>query len=159
MDQTTSQTASPPVAKSGGLQFRTERLRVARHAAILGIVVNGGLALAKLIAGIAGNAYVLIADAVESLTDVFGSVAVWYGLRVAAQPPDASYPYGRGRAETLSAILVALTRPWRGWPRETAFSYRCECGRSSTPRRRMPQYALRLAATPPTEMPAMLTPW
>ena len=89
-------------------EIRAERLRTARQAAILGILVNGGLALVKAAAGILGNAYVLIADAVESLTDVFSSLVVWLGLRVAAQPADAKYPYGRGRAETLSAVLVAF---------------------------------------------------
>jgi len=89
-------------------QLRQARLRTARQSALLGIVVNGGLALVKATAGILGNAYVLIADALESLTDVFSSLVVWMGLRVAARPPDAQYPYGRGRAETLSAVLVSL---------------------------------------------------
>lgn len=88
--------------------LRAERLSAARRAALLGIAVNGGMAFVKGLAGIFGNAYVLIADAVESLTDVFSSLAVWIGLRVAARPADAKYPYGRGRAETLSAVLVAL---------------------------------------------------
>jgi len=89
-------------------QFRVERLRAARRAAILGILVNGGLALVKALAGILGNAYVLIADAVESLTDVVSSGVVWLGLRVATQPANAKYPYGRGRAETLSAVAVGF---------------------------------------------------
>ncbi len=70
--------------------------------------MNGGLALVKVAAGVLGNAYVLIADAVESLTDVVGSVVVWVGLRVAAEPATDEYPYGRGRAETLAAVLVAI---------------------------------------------------
>jgi len=62
----------------------------------------------KALAGILGNAYVLIADAVESLTDVVSSGVVWLGLRVATQPANAKYPYGRGRAETLSAVAVGF---------------------------------------------------
>lgn len=103
--------ANPPALSTAGNApsvIRAERLYTARRAAMLGIAVNGGLAVVKALAGIFGNAYVLIADAVESLTDVFSSLAVWIGLRVAARPADASYPYGRGRAETLSAVLVAL---------------------------------------------------
>lgn len=106
-----------PAAKSASL--RQSRLRTARQAALWGIVVNGNLAVIKAAAGIFGNAYVLIADALESLTDVFSSLVVWLGLRVAARPPDAQYPYGRGRAETLAAVLVALmlllAAGWISW--------------------------------------------
>lgn len=70
--------------------------------------MNGLLAVIKALAGYFGNAYVLIADAVESLTDVFGSLVVWLGLRVAAEPANADYPYGRGRAESLAAAIVAI---------------------------------------------------
>ena len=86
---------------------RAQRVSAAQRAALLGIAVNGVLALAKGAAGVLGNAYVLVADAIESLTDVGSSLIVWLGLRVASQPPTAKYPYGRGRAETLSAIIVA----------------------------------------------------
>lgn len=88
-------------------EARHQRVKAARRAALLGILVNGLLAFSKGIAGILGNAYVLVADAIESMTDVVSSLIVWLGLRVAAQPPTAKYPYGRGRAETLSAIIVA----------------------------------------------------
>ena len=64
--------------------------RAAIRAAILGILVNGSLATAKLIGGILGSSYALIADAVESMTDIFSSFVVWRGLSVAIQPPDSS---------------------------------------------------------------------
>jgi divalent metal cation (Fe/Co/Zn/Cd) transporter len=47
---------------------------------MLGIFVNGTLATAKFIGGILGNSYALIADAVESMTDIFSSFVVWRGL-------------------------------------------------------------------------------
>jgi len=83
--------------------------RDAIRVAILGILVNGVLATAKLIGGIVGNAYVLVADAVESMTDIFSSFVVWRGLAVATQPPDADHPYGHGKAEPLAASFVSLT--------------------------------------------------
>ena len=88
-------------------EARAQRIQAARRAAILGMAVNGVLALVKGTAGVLGNAYVLVADAIESLTDVVSSLIVWLGLRVASQPPTVDYPYGRGRAETLSALIVA----------------------------------------------------
>lgn len=78
------------------------------RAAIFGLVVNLVLVAAKLIAGILGNSYALIADAVESSMDVVGSLVVWTGLKIVARPPDAAYPYGYGRAEPLTVAIVAL---------------------------------------------------
>ncbi len=78
------------------------------RAAQWGLVVNAGLALVKLIAGIVGNSYALIADAIESTTDIFSSLIVWTGLHVAALPPDEEHPYGHGKAEALAAAMVAL---------------------------------------------------
>ncbi len=76
---------------------------------MLGILVNGTLATAKLMGGILGNSYALIADAVESMTDIFSSFVVWRGLSVAIQPPDSDHPYGHGKAEPLAASFVSLT--------------------------------------------------
>jgi cation diffusion facilitator family transporter len=55
-----------------------------------------------------GNTYALVADAVESTTDIFSSLVVWGGLRVAARDADADYPFGYGRAEALASVVVAL---------------------------------------------------
>ena len=52
------------------VEARALRIQAARRAAILGMAVNGVLALVKGTAGVLGNAYVLVADAIESLTDV-----------------------------------------------------------------------------------------
>ena len=76
--------------------------------ALLGAVINSLLACVKITAGILGNSYALIADGMESTLDIFSSFLVWAGLRVASLPPDDTHPYGHGKAETLSAIGVAL---------------------------------------------------
>jgi len=70
--------------------------------------VNVVLALGKLTAGILGRSHALIADAVESLGDVFGSIIVWRGLQIASKPPDPEHPYGHGKAEPIAAALVAV---------------------------------------------------
>ena len=67
------------------------------------MVVNVLLAVTKGIAGVLGNSYALIADAVESTLDIIGSMVVWSGLRIAMTPPDDDHPYGHGKAEPLSA--------------------------------------------------------
>jgi cation diffusion facilitator family transporter len=74
----------------------------------LGLLVNGVLALVKLLAGILGNSYALIADAVESLADLFSSLIVWGGIRLASRDADDRYPFGYGKAESVSAAIVGL---------------------------------------------------
>jgi cation diffusion facilitator family transporter len=83
-------------------------VRRAIRAAQMGMLVNAALAVAKLIAGIAGHAYALVADAAESTADVLSSVVVWGGLHVSSRDPDEDYPFGYGKAESLSAAVVAL---------------------------------------------------
>lgn len=75
---------------------------------LVGIAVNIGLVLVKGLAGWLGNSYALIADAMESATDIVTSIFVWFGLRAAAKAPDENHPYGHGKAEPMAAIVVAL---------------------------------------------------
>jgi len=84
------------------------RLAPGFRASVVGLGVNGGLAVVKLVVGIAGNSYALVADAIESLGDIFSSLIVWSGLSIAARPADADHPYGHGKAEPLAALCVAL---------------------------------------------------
>ena len=72
------------------------------------MLVNALLAVTKLVAGVVGNSYALIADAVESTADILSSLIVWSGLRVAGRAPDEDYPFGYGKAEALAAAVVAL---------------------------------------------------
>ncbi|MBC6947930.1 cation-efflux pump, partial [candidate division KSB1 bacterium] len=68
------------------------------RATFVGVLVNAGLALIKVIAGVLGNSYALIADGVESTLDIFSTTVVWGGLKIAAKPPDANHPFGHGKA-------------------------------------------------------------
>ena len=74
----------------------------------LGMLVNAALAIVKLAAGILGNTYALVADGVESTADIFASLIVWGGLRVASRDPSDNYPFGYGKAESVSAAVVAM---------------------------------------------------
>ncbi len=74
----------------------------------IGLVTNLLLALVKFVTGIVGHSYALIADAIESVADLFGSLIVWGGLRVAARDPDADFPFGYGKAEALAAGIVGI---------------------------------------------------
>jgi len=75
---------------------------------IVGIFANLLLAVTKGFAGFLGNSYALIADAIESTSDVFSSIIVLSGLKIASKPRDANHPYGHGKAEPIAAMVVAL---------------------------------------------------
>ncbi|MBI6117705.1 cation diffusion facilitator family transporter [Salegentibacter maritimus] len=72
----------------------------------LSILGNAVLAVAKFVTGIFGNSYALIADAIESTTDVFSSFLVLLGLKYSSKPPDENHPYGHGKAEPLMTFAV-----------------------------------------------------
>lgn len=70
------------------------------------IITNATLALVKWLGGYFGNSYALIADALESTTDIFSSILVLLGIIYATRPADKNHPYGHGRAEPLITFLV-----------------------------------------------------
>jgi len=79
-----------------------------QRVAILGMVVSGALAVAKIAAGVAGHSAAVVADGLESAGDVFASGFVLLGLTLAAKPADREHPYGHGRIETLTGLLIGL---------------------------------------------------
>lgn len=70
------------------------------------IIGNVALALIKWLAGYFGNSYALIADAIESTSDIFASFLVLFGIKYSSRPADENHPYGHGRAEPLITFLV-----------------------------------------------------
>lgn len=84
----------------------TAHEKTAIKATYFSLIGNTSLALIKGLAGFFGNSYALIADAIESLTDIFSSLLVLFGLKYASKPADKNHPYGHGRAEPLITFLV-----------------------------------------------------
>ncbi len=89
-------------------QASVASLQLGARVALFGMIVNLIFAAAKILGGLFGNAYVLIADGIESALDIGGSFVIWGGLRYAARPPDETHPYGHGKAEPIAAIVVAF---------------------------------------------------
>lgn len=86
----------------------SERYRKAKIGVLLGIFGNLFLSIFKLIAGIFGNSFAVVADSIHSLSDMLTSVVVWIGLRVGKKPPDKYHPYGHGDAEPIAGLIVAI---------------------------------------------------
>jgi cation diffusion facilitator family transporter len=70
------------------------------------IISNALLAAIKWTAGYFGNSYALIADAIESTTDIFSSALVLFGIKYSSKPADENHPYGHGRIEPLITFIV-----------------------------------------------------
>ncbi len=77
-------------------------------AAGVGLAVNVVLAIVKIVTGLVGHSYALIADGIESTTDIVSSLVVWTGLKVSSLPADEDHPYGHGKAEPIAGAVVAL---------------------------------------------------
>lgn len=75
---------------------------------LIGIIASFILAAVKIFTGIVGNSYAIIADGIESLTDIFTSSIVLTGLYFAAKPADEDHPYGHGKAEPFAGIAVSF---------------------------------------------------
>jgi cation diffusion facilitator family transporter len=76
--------------------------------ALAGMLVTAVLAVLKISTGMAGHSTAVVADGLESAGDFFGSGIVLLGLTLAAKPPDDDHPYGHGRVEILSGLMIGL---------------------------------------------------
>jgi cation diffusion facilitator family transporter len=72
------------------------------------MLVSGALALIKIVVGMSGHSTAVVADGLESAADVVASGFVLFGLTLAAKPADENHPYGHGRVETLTGLLIGL---------------------------------------------------
>jgi cation diffusion facilitator family transporter len=83
-------------------------MRIGQKVALSGMIVSGGLAVLKIVTGLMAGSTAVVADGLESAGDVLSSGLVFLGLTVAAKPADWNHPYGHGRAETITGLLVGL---------------------------------------------------
>ena len=84
------------------------REKIIVRTSILGIVANIVLASFKALVGLLSNSIAIVLDAVNNLTDALSSVVTIIGTKLAGKPADKKHPFGHGRAEYLSALVIAL---------------------------------------------------
>ena len=85
-----------------------EHINESKKAIKFSIIGNIFVSIIKGIAGILGNSYALVADAIESIADVFSSIIVLFGINYTNKPADEDHPYGHGRAEPLITFTVVM---------------------------------------------------
>ncbi len=90
-------------------QLKDNQIQKGRRLVVICILVNTILAVIKIMTGIVGHTYALVADGVESFLDIFSSSVVWGGLKIGLLPPDSNHPYGHGKAESLASMIVSVT--------------------------------------------------
>jgi cation diffusion facilitator family transporter len=94
------------MGQSQKLKSQDNDFRTAQFWALVGFAGNFVLAVLKGWAGIVSNSSAMIADAVHSASDIFASLFVYISLKIAQKPPDEEHPYGHGRAEVISTLVV-----------------------------------------------------
>jgi cation diffusion facilitator family transporter len=77
------------------------------RASLIAVLISSALGVVKIITGIFGHSYALIADGVESMLDVATGLVVAGSLKIATQPPDEKYPFGYGKVEPTAALVIA----------------------------------------------------
>lgn len=75
---------------------------------IIGIVVNTILVIFKLIVGFLANSIAIILDAINNLSDALSSIITIIGTKLASKKPDKQHPYGHGRIEYFSSVIIAV---------------------------------------------------
>lgn len=86
----------------------TDFQKIANKVSMVTIVGNIVLSIVKLLAGILANSNAMISDAVHSTSDVFSTIVVIIGIRLAAKESDKEHPYGHERLECVAAIVLAM---------------------------------------------------
>ena len=82
--------------------------RASRVIAVISMLASAALSAAKIIIGLHANSTAVVSDGLESAGDVLASGLALFGLVLAAKPPDTEHPYGHGRVEILSALIVGM---------------------------------------------------
>lgn len=94
------------MGQSQELTSQDKDFQTARYWAVVGFAGNFVLTVLKGWAGIMSNSSAMVADAVHSASDIFASLFVYISLKIAQKPPDKEHPYGHGRAEVISTLVV-----------------------------------------------------
>lgn len=96
------------IMKKGNEESAGEFQRVAGRVSTMSIAGNVILSVFKLIAGIVAHSNAMVSDAVHSASDVFSTIVVIIGIRLASKKADKEHPYGHERMECVAAIILAM---------------------------------------------------
>ena len=84
------------------------RSKIIVRTSLIGVATNIGLVVLKAIVGIIANSIAIIMDAINNLSDALSSVITIVGTKLAQKKPDAKHPYGHGRVEYITSLIIAV---------------------------------------------------
>lgn len=84
------------------------RIESGKKISLTGLLLNFFLFLIKLVAGILSNSHSVVADAINNLMDLSSSIISLVGFKLAGMSADKAHPYGHGRYEYLSGLLISI---------------------------------------------------
>ena len=97
-----------PRIPNPGPRFASDRYSAVEHVLLRVLLLNLGVAIAKLAFGYASGAISILSDGFHSLTDAASNVVGIVGVRAARRPPDEDHPYGHRKYETVAAAAVTV---------------------------------------------------
>ena len=101
--------AEERAAETEAPSFRdVSRDRIITRTSVIGIVTNVALAAFKAVVGLLSNSIAIVLDAVNNISDAASSVITIVGAKLAGKAPDRKHPFGHGRVEYLSAMIIAV---------------------------------------------------
>lgn len=86
-----------------------ERFKITKKAGIYGIVGNIFLLILKAIVGFASKSQAMIADSINSASDIFASLMTFIGNKIASEPNDESHNFGHGKAEYIFSLFISIS--------------------------------------------------
>ncbi|WP_407427724.1 cation diffusion facilitator family transporter [Treponema sp.] len=95
--------------------MQNSRETIIIRTSIIGILANIALASFKAFAGLFSHSIAIILDAVNNLTDALSSLVTIIGTKLAGKPADKQHPFGHGRAEYLSAMVISVIILYAGF--------------------------------------------
>lgn len=96
------------------LMDNAKRKKEIVRVSVIGIVANIALATFKAVVGLLSNSIAIVLDAVNNLSDAASSIITIIGTKLAGKQADRAHPFGHGRAEYLTTIVVAVLVLWAG---------------------------------------------
>ena len=84
------------------------RSKIIVRTSIIGILTNLGLVAIKMVVGLIAASVSIIMDAVNNLSDVLSSVVTIVGTKLSQKKPDAKHPYGHGRIEYITSLIIGI---------------------------------------------------
>lgn len=101
-------TNTPRVVDRNQTTDAAERYQAVRSVTLVAAVANLALGILKVTVGVVAHSYALVADGLDSFSDLLTDAVVWLGAREGHRAPDSMHPYGHGRMETGATLVVGL---------------------------------------------------